>query len=40
VLVAGGAGAVGHFAVELAVRAGARVVATAALIWPAASGSR
>jgi len=29
VLVAGGAGAVGHFAIELAVRAGARVVATA-----------
>jgi NADPH:quinone reductase len=29
VLVAGGAGAVGHYAVELAVRAGARVVATA-----------
>lgn len=29
VLVAGGAGAVGHFAVELAVRAGAQVVATA-----------
>jgi NADPH2:quinone reductase len=29
VLVAGGAGAVGHFAVELAVRGGARVVATA-----------
>jgi NADPH2:quinone reductase len=29
VLVAGGAGAVGHFAVELAVRAGARVAATA-----------
>lgn len=28
VLVAGGAGAVGHFAIELAVRAGARVVAT------------
>ena len=29
VLVAGGAGAVGHFAIELAARAGARVVATA-----------
>jgi len=29
VLVAGGAGAVGHFAIELAVRAGARVIATA-----------
>ncbi len=29
ILVAGGAGAVGHFAIELAVRAGARVVATA-----------
>ncbi|HEV2376895.1 MAG TPA: NADPH:quinone reductase [Streptosporangiaceae bacterium] len=29
VLVAGGAGAVGHFAIELAVRAGAQVVATA-----------
>jgi NADPH2:quinone reductase len=29
VLVAGGAGAVGHFAIELAVRAGARVVTTA-----------
>ena len=29
VLVAGGAGAVGHFAIELAVRGGARVVATA-----------
>jgi NADPH:quinone reductase len=29
VLVAGGAGAVGHFAIELAVRAGARVLATA-----------
>lgn len=29
VLVAGGAGAVGHYAIELAVRAGARVVATA-----------
>jgi NADPH2:quinone reductase len=29
VLVAGGAGAVGHFAIELAVRAGAHVVATA-----------
>jgi NADPH2:quinone reductase len=29
VLVAGGAGAVGHFAIELAVRAGAKVVATA-----------
>src|SRR6266487_6923735 len=29
VLVAGGAGAVGHFAVELAARAGARVIATA-----------
>src|SRR3984957_17821418 len=28
VLVAGGAGAVGHFAIELAKRAGARVVAT------------
>ena len=29
VLVAGGAGAVGHFAIELAARAGARVIATA-----------
>jgi len=29
VLVAGGAGAVGHFAIELGVRAGARVIATA-----------
>src|SRR5262249_15007911 len=29
VLVAGGAGAVGHYAIELAVRAGARVIATA-----------
>jgi NADPH2:quinone reductase len=29
VLVAGGAGAVGHYAIELAVRAGAHVVATA-----------
>jgi NADPH2:quinone reductase len=29
VLIAGGAGAVGHFAIELAVRAGARVAATA-----------
>ena len=29
VLVAGGAGAVGHFAIELAVRAGAKVIATA-----------
>jgi NADPH2:quinone reductase len=29
ILVAGGAGAVGHFAIEFAVRAGARVVATA-----------
>ena len=29
VLVAGGAGAVGHFAIELAVRAGAQVIATA-----------
>jgi NADPH2:quinone reductase len=29
VLVAGGAGAVGHYAIELAVRAGAQVVATA-----------
>jgi NADPH:quinone reductase len=29
VLVAGGAGAVGHFAIELAVQAGARVIATA-----------
>jgi NADPH2:quinone reductase len=29
VLVAGGAGAVGHFAIELATRAGARVIATA-----------
>ena len=28
-LVAGGAGAVGHFAIELAARAGARVIATA-----------
>ena len=28
VLVAGGAGAVGHFAIELAKRAGARVIAT------------
>lgn len=35
VLVAGGAGAVGHFAVELASRAGARVVSTVSKPWQA-----
>jgi NADPH2:quinone reductase len=40
VLVAGGAGAVGHFAIELAKRAGARVIATASTAEKAALASK
>ena len=40
VLVAGGAGAVGHFAIELAKRAGARVIATVSSAEKAALAER